>query len=488
MSKHSSFIIPAGLVFKQGDDGLSIEHQGDVILHDTLGLKLRRVQSAKGDIELHVDADDLTELIAGGNIRIHGAVTANLIRAERIEIHGDAMVDKLEAGAGGIHISGSATAHEISSDATIEISGAAEADVLTASGDVVIGGMASIDRISTNGGNIQLTKVTAKDIASGGDLSINGDLLVDEASAPDGTLWVAGSIKASLLLARTVSVSGEKTEVSAIQAASRITVGGGNIRSDILIAPSISIAPQTSGKITVLETQSDSGPNAVKGCLSLADLEEFGVDTSTYLSSRKLHALGQEPPSNSEPKVEVVAEPEEDTSEGNPFTIETFDEEDLAEFELSNDTHDTDTFSIVGGPKEEVPASTLAISAAVSAENELEALECSDVDDDDDESEEVGAEVLSLKPNDSAEPLNDPIHDQLRDTIAQIASCYEGSELPPAINQLGRLANAREYVAIRDDITNIWHQLLKFHQKRGLRIQPQVTTTFNTINTLVRKF
>ena len=37
------------------------------------------------------------------------------------------------------------------------------------------------------------------------------------------------------------------------------------------------------------------------------------------------------------------------------------------------------------------------------------------------------------------------------------------------------------------DITNIWHQLLKFHQKRGLRIQPQVTTTFNTINTLVRK-
>ena len=133
-----------------------------------------------------------------------------------------------------------------------------------------------------------------------------------------------------------------------------------------------------------------------------------------------------------------------------------------------------------------MPASTLEIAAAVSADTALEALEFSDTEDD--ESEERIAEVLSLNTETPAEPLNDPIYDQLRDTIAQIASCYDGSELPPAINQLGQLADAREYVAIRDDITNIWHQLLKFHQKRGLRIQPQVTTTFNTINTLVRKF
>jgi hypothetical protein len=84
------------------------------------------------------------------------------------------------------------------------------------------------------------------------------------------------------------------------------------------------------------------------------------------------------------------------------------------------------------------------------------------------------------------EEEEDETYLQMVETIQSIESCYEGSELPPMVTLLNEMVEARNYEGIRNDITNIWNQLLKFHQKRGLRIQPQVTTTFNTINKIVR--
>ena len=84
------------------------------------------------------------------------------------------------------------------------------------------------------------------------------------------------------------------------------------------------------------------------------------------------------------------------------------------------------------------------------------------------------------------EPV-DPLHQQMRDIAGRISSCYPQGEEPPAITRLNSLISARDYPGIRQDLTDIWKDLLKFHQRRGLRIQPQVTTTFNQINSLVRK-
>jgi hypothetical protein len=84
------------------------------------------------------------------------------------------------------------------------------------------------------------------------------------------------------------------------------------------------------------------------------------------------------------------------------------------------------------------------------------------------------------------EEEDDDTYTQMVETVERIESCYEDSELPPMITLLSEMVEARNYEGIRNDITNIWTQLLKFHQKRGLRIQPQVTTTFNTINKIVR--
>jgi hypothetical protein len=80
-----------------------------------------------------------------------------------------------------------------------------------------------------------------------------------------------------------------------------------------------------------------------------------------------------------------------------------------------------------------------------------------------------------------------PMHAQLAQTVSRIVDCYADAELPPAVERLRSLVEARSYSVVRAEITNIWSDLLKYHQKKGIRIHHQVTTTFNAVNSLVKK-
>jgi hypothetical protein len=80
-----------------------------------------------------------------------------------------------------------------------------------------------------------------------------------------------------------------------------------------------------------------------------------------------------------------------------------------------------------------------------------------------------------------------PIHKELMDTVGVVVALYKGAELPPAVGELKALIDAADLQKARDEVTNIWNSLLKYHQQTGTRLQHKVTTTFNTINTLLRK-
>lgn len=92
-----------------------------------------------------------------------------------------------------------------------------------------------------------------------------------------------------------------------------------------------------------------------------------------------------------------------------------------------------------------------------------------------------------MQPAPAPMPAEHPLHRQLIDAVTKIAECYTGGDLPPAVSHLMQLIESRSYDQVRAEITTIWSELLKFHQKKGMRIQHQVTTTFNTINSLVKK-
>ena len=83
--------------------------------------------------------------------------------------------------------------------------------------------------------------------------------------------------------------------------------------------------------------------------------------------------------------------------------------------------------------------------------------------------------------------IKSPLHQELITTVDSIVACYDGVETPPAIEQLRSLIVEGKFKTVKAEIANIWNNLLKHHQRTGTRLQHQVTTTFNTVNTLVRK-
>lgn len=95
MAKRDAFVIPAGLKLSSGADGITIENEGDIIIHSTLGQRLGRVRSTGGDIVLHTDVE-AGALEAAGQIVAHGAVRAGTLRGRGVVLNGAAAVDRVE--------------------------------------------------------------------------------------------------------------------------------------------------------------------------------------------------------------------------------------------------------------------------------------------------------------------------------------------------------------------------------------------------------
>ena len=78
---------------------------------------------------------------------------------------------------------------------------------------------------------------------------------------------------------------------------------------------------------------------------------------------------------------------------------------------------------------------------------------------------------------------------ELMEIVDRIKDVYESGEsgMPPSLEQLEKLVRSSDFAGIKSNITHIWNDLLKWHQKDGSRLQHKVTTSFNTINTIARR-
>lgn len=336
MAKKEAFVIPVGLKFEQGPDGLVIENEGDIQIHGTLGSRLARLSSTSGDVVLHVEAD----------------------------------VGEIDAPAGAV------TAHR---------------------------------RVKAN-------RISARSV------TLNGDANVGDVLAPDGSVDVHGALEAQSVRAAAVSFSGSTLSARVVAGSRSVAVGAVRIHADLLIAPAVTLASGASGKVTVVESHNDLGSHAVRGCLRLADLEDFGGNAETFLAERGVSRLG--PPGSA--------------------------------------------------PETAPPAPEPAVTTRTRSLGEVEM---------DTIVEEDSSEVQPV----AAHTPDDPVHQQVVETLDRIVQCYADGELPPAISDLRDWVNRKDYGTIRDGITNVWNQLLNFHKAKGMRMLPQVTTNFNALNSIVRK-
>ena len=278
--------------------------------------------------------------------------------------------------------------------------------------------------------------------STAGSVTLTGDVSVGTVNAAVH-LNVNGDVNAGLLAAGAVNVTGGRLQAKAVKGAQSVNLGAAQVQLDIVMAPEVAIGPKAQGRVAVIEAQNDLAPNALKGGFNLKDFAEFtGQDPDKFLADRGLGGSADAVSPASEEDAEEDEEPEP-APEPEP-------EPELADEELESVDPDS--------------ASSSSASSASSA---------SDAADD---------------AGDGAEDSeSDPLHYSLMENVDRIVACYEDDEQPPAVLELRQLLEQHEYQQVRDEITNLWNNLLKFHQKKGMRIQHQVTTTFNTINSIVRK-
>lgn len=572
--------------------------------------RVERVQAA----ELAVGgALQVQELVAGGAVAVLGSLDGQQVKAGNLSVGGDLAVQRLHVD-GDAGIEGALDADEVGAAGSLSTGGALRATSVEVGADLSTGGALHAERIAvlgklSTGGDVQARDLQAASLAVGGGLQvaerlhtdgrleISGDVATTELSAGElvlggkviatrvraaDRLVTRGEVHADRLQGREVVLEGGNVRVKVVQGTELVRIGAAAVHCDLVIAPRVVLDPAATGRISVLESQSEVGPSKIKGCLSLEDLDDLFGNAEQFLADRGVSRLGEPVGAdNALSTLEIEVEdsvsilPEDDSAPLGAAAADAVDEEPLLEPEGAGQ-HDEDVADEVTRPEGSLPPQ------AVEVEQEVEASEAVEVDVDgdgqadadvrddadaveisvqldgeapaaealaeqeaapaaatsagdedlfgwadqmltevvshdaihhpdaepetggvaavrvDEEPAAPSAEAASQQVADLLEELEeleelepeqpeDPIHGQMQDTINRIVTCYVHSEMPPAVSRLKDLVDARDYTRIRADITDIWNQLLKFHQKRGMRIQPQVTTTFNTINSLVRK-
>ena len=545
MSKSKPFVVPEGVVFQIEDDGVTIENAGDIVLHTNFGGRaLKRIVSREGDVELH-GAVNAAELHAAGSLRTHGDTTVAILRAGgNVEIEGDASLADIVAG-GTLRVSGNAELGGAELAAGLEVGGKLSAGHLRVAGSATLGGDASAKSIGvgsdlTIGGGLQCGPVQA-----GGTISVAGATAVGGMTS-GATVALAGAVVAGTITAHHILLSGQSIQARGLQGAVRVVIGAAKVTVDAIIAPQVELDPKTSGRVTVIELQNELGANAVKGGFRLADYGEMFGNPEGFLAERGLVPLGESP--GAPGAVDVAAPPApalpaavEAPSEPRPAPDHEADGGETDATEAPAGEAEVVEAEVVEAEMVEAEepdaAATVSVPVIAAPDGSPHTNGSTAVEPADDAGPDGGDEHATGEParvaipaapilevvrpvtdpwaaaDQSAAPptpaaaepptlakatsMHDddplahatehPMHGQLSDTVQRIVECYAGQDVPPAVEKLRELVAARQYPQIRAEITNIWSELLKFHQKKGMRIQHQVTTTFNSVNGLVKK-
>ncbi|MFT4623783.1 MAG: hypothetical protein ACI8PZ_002439 [Myxococcota bacterium] len=104
-------------------------------------------------------------------------------------------------------------------------------------------------------------------------------------------------------------------------------------------------------------------------------------------------------------------------------------------------------------------------------------------------------ESLSIEDIEPIDDLVEPVHSsdyaldaKLDDAVTRVLSCYQdAADIPPSVTTLRTIVADRDYALLGERITDVWNDLLSYHQQRGIRPHHQVTHAFNVIHGLVTR-
>jgi len=299
------------------------------------------------------------------------------------------------------------------------------------------------------------------DIEVGGNLEVRLPQVSGRLRA-GGTLKVVGEIDGGHMHGREIVLGDADVQCDALDATERIEIGPASLHVDVIIAPTIDIDPDATGRVTVIESRNERGPTKIKGGFSLQEYEELLGNANAFLSERGLEPLdggeviakakpakGRAPrkgtppvPAPPPPRPSRRVIPEDDDSRHDAPTVsDEMDEEPPSEAADMDDPLSLSTDELA---LEEVPDANVS------------------------------------------EAIDEELQRALQDAVDRIVGCYTAGEVPPPVEDLQALVAAGDYAMLRAKITLVWSGLLGYHQKRGIRPHHQVTHAFNVIHGLLQ--
>jgi hypothetical protein len=166
----------------------------------------------------------------------------------------------------------------------------------------------------------------------GGDLETRLEVLTGTVRA-GGKMTIRGDVDAATLHARELHLAGGTIRARALSASERIVIGPGDLKVDVILAPHIEIHPETTGRVTIIESYNKRGPTKIKGGFSLAEYEELFGESQAYLDARGVPGLATLVRATTRPAPEPAPAPEFDLVEVEALDLDAIEEIDELEVE-----------------------------------------------------------------------------------------------------------------------------------------------------------
>jgi hypothetical protein len=390
-----------------------------------------------------------------GDIVLHGTLgnSVHRIRSTRgnVVLHLDTVTDQIEAPRGSVIVHGSMEASSVTAE-KIEIEGDVKAESLVA-GDhgIVIKGDAIVQELLAKGdgivihGNVESTTI----IADSGDTIIHGDAQAKTIAASKGNVILQGGGQANEVSATGLVECHGTVQVNQVNAGETAEFYD-NVKASTVRAAIVKFASKDATvKVVQATTAITLGAGRIQSDILISP--EIHVDAS---------ATG---------KITVV---ECHNEIGNNAVKGCLRLADLEEMFGSADKFlkERGIQPLDASANGKAPAAEQAPAAEAKVSKETKA----------------SAKVEEAEPALMDDTVDPELQRKMLETLSRITKCYDGSDTPPAVSRLESLVSTQAYGEIRTDITDIWNQLLKYHQSKGLRMQSQVTSTFHALNKIIR--
>lgn len=541
MPKKEAFVIPQGLSFEHTSKGVTIENQGDIVIKGSLGMNVHKLISTDGNIHIEQPLT-VHEIIAlNGSVSSSSALEVSTIQAKVVEsahsldikkrihvskqllVHGELKSPKVQC-LGKLEIHGSVECDELNVEGVAHIAHNVSAQSITAQDALEINGDVHCEEFLHSGTTLRLGSLHANALhAENAHVTIQQALHVSTAKCTN--LTASGTISAPTM-----------------QIAQTLNLKDATIQSDVVLTDTFRTSGEVAGKILVLESTTQEGGHRIKGCLELSDFTDLVPDIEQFLRSRGLERengqlsvaissfdeISESSDSDSESEesveensalhvnlnaipsvqetsiseessmfhedvqtsldeVEEVAEPariavpiidnsietpsptEEIDIEDTTVTVTLTEADDEQAEEIVLQTPESDLSSIENESDLDTPVATEAIM------NEEVAYD--DTLDIDEVSEPEEADV----------PPSNPQYEVIRQDILSLIENYEDGSYPAAIRELIGYLETEEYLILRDELRQLWGDLLKHHQLEGSRIPHLATGAFTNLSKSLQK-